>query len=78
MSQLEKLWQRIRNNPKTVRFSELEKILQGEDYSCRQPRKGSSHYIFSKPGQDPLTIPKNGSYVKEKYVRMVIKALAED
>ena len=34
MSKLEKLLQRIKNNPKTVRFEELDKILLNAGYEC--------------------------------------------
>ena len=75
MSQLEKLLQRIHNNPKTVRFEELAKILLKNGYECAQSRRGSSHYTYRKEGKYPITIPKNAPYVKECYVRQVIEAL---
>ena len=78
MSQFEKLIQRIRNNPKAVRFEELEKILLKCGYICNQPRGGSSHYTYRKKGKYPLTIPKKEPYVKETYIRLVIEALEEE
>ncbi len=77
MSQLEKLLERIRNNPKTVTFDELDKILCRNGYEKRQPGGGSSHYTFRKSGKPPLTIPKKSPYVKEEYVKLVIEALGE-
>ena len=56
MSKLEKLLQRIKNNPKTVRFEELDKILLSADYERAQPRGGSSHYTYRKPNAAPITI----------------------
>lgn len=78
MSQIEKLLQRIMNNPKTVKFEELEKILLKNGYSCSQPKGGSSHYTYRKKGRYPLTIPKKNPYVKECYVRLVIEMLEEE
>lgn len=78
MSQLEKLLERIKNNPKTVTFAELDKILLRIGYERRQPGRGSSHYTYRKAGKMPLTIPKKSPYVKEEYVRLVIEALAEN
>ena len=78
MSQLVKLLERIRNNPKTVTFEELDKILCRDGYERRQPGGGSSHYIYRKKGQPPLTIPKKTPYVKEEYVKLVIEALADE
>ncbi|MBR2518163.1 MAG: hypothetical protein IKE46_00020 [Selenomonadaceae bacterium] len=75
MSKLEKLLQRIRNNPKTVRFEELDKILTRQEYERTQPRGGSSHYVYKKPGNRTLTIPRQTPYVNECYVRDVLEAL---
>ena len=77
MSQWEKLLERIRNNPKTVTFEELDKILVRSGYEKRQSGGGSSHYTFRKKGKLPLTIPKKSPYVKEEYVKLVIEALGE-
>ena len=77
MSQWEKLLERIRNNPKTVTFEELDKILVRSGYEKRQPGGGSSHYTFRKKGKLPLTIPTKSPYLKEEYVKLVIEALGE-
>jgi len=58
MSQWEKLLARIHNNPKTVTFGELDAILQRAGYMRRQPRSGSSHYVYTKAGRI-LTVPKH-------------------
>ena len=75
MSKLEKLLQRIKNNPKTVRFEELDKILTNADYECAQPRGGSSHYTYRKPGKNPITVPNHKPYVHEVYVQKIIREL---
>jgi len=41
----EKIFDRIRNNPKAVRFEELKKVLTDVGLAERQPKGGSSHYI---------------------------------
>jgi hypothetical protein len=46
-------------------------------YEKRQPQSGSSHWTFRKKGCMPITIPKHEPYVKEVYVKMVIKVLDE-
>lgn len=78
MSQWEKLLERIRNNPKTVTFEEVDKILCRIGFERRQPGGGSSHYTYRKQGKPPLTIPKKSPYVKEEYIKLVIAALDED
>ena len=75
MSKWEKLLQRIKNNPRTVRFEELDKILRHEDYEPSQPRGGSSHYTYRKAGSKMITIPRQIPYVNECYVRDVLETL---
>lgn len=74
MSKLEKLLQRIRNNPLQVRFVELDKILLNEGFNKRQPGGGSSHYIYTK-GCKRLTVPFRKPYILEAYVKLAIKAI---
>ncbi|UOF90980.1 type II toxin-antitoxin system HicA family toxin [Fodinisporobacter ferrooxydans] len=77
MSQFEKLLQKIKNNPKQVSFEELEKILRRLGFEVRQPRGGSSHYVFLK-GPKQISIPKHGKHVKVIYVEQVIETLKEE
>lgn len=77
MSQLEKLLLRIKNNPKAVRFDELDKILKRLDFEVRQPKGGSSHYIYTK-GNFILCIPKHNPYIKQVYVEKVIEFLEKE
>lgn len=74
MSKLVKLLNRIKNNPKTVRFEELDKILLHYGFSKRQSRKGSSHFVYIK-GSILISIPFKQPYIKVGYVVEVIKAL---
>ncbi|MBQ3442553.1 MAG: type II toxin-antitoxin system HicA family toxin [Selenomonadaceae bacterium] len=75
MSKLEKLLQRIKNHPKTVRFEELDKILTNAGYERAQPRRGSSHYTYRKSDRVPITIPRQIPFVHEVYVHNVIREL---
>ncbi len=70
MAQWEKLLSRIKSLDKNMRFAELSKILQSYGYVVSQPKSGSSHYTFRKPGCNPITIP-NHEPIKFVYVRMV-------
>lgn len=76
MSKSEKLLQRIRNNPKTVTFTDLDKILRDRGFVRRQPRSGSSHYVYVM-GHHQITVPYKRPYVKEFYVKEVLAILAE-
>ena len=75
MSKLEKLLQRIKNNPKTVRFEELDKILINAGYERTQPGSGSSHYSYRKQGRNPITIPHQRPFIHEVYVCKVVREL---
>ena len=77
MSQWEKLLERIHNNPKTVTFNELDRILRRSGFVRRQPRSGSSHYVYTK-GNRILTIPQHSPYVKETYVKEALRVLDEE
>ena len=70
MSQFDKLLERISSLSKNLRFDELRKVLESYGYTMHQPKKGSSHYTFRKPGKMPITIPKHEP-IKKVYVQMV-------
>jgi len=76
MSQLLKLFGRVRNNPKTVKFEELDKLLLAAEFKRRQPRSGSSHYFYSKDGKY-LSVPRKSPYIKETYVEKAIEAIGD-
>lgn len=60
----------ILQNPKNVSFDDLRRLLEGLGFESRQPKGGSSHYIFRKSGLPfhfsvPKAKPVNKTYVKE-------------
>lgn len=70
MSKWEKLLARICSLSKDIRFDELKKVLESYGYEMRNPKGGSSHFVFRKPGCQPITIPKHEP-IKKVYVEMV-------
>ena len=75
MTQSEKLYRKIVNNPKDVSFKTLDKVLRQHGFRCRQPQKGSSHYHYYHPDLvEILTIPYNKP-IKAVYVKKAISAL---
>ena len=70
MSKWEKLIERILSLSKDMRFDELRKVLESFGYEMKQPKSGSSHYIFRKKGCYPITIPKHEP-IKIVYVQLV-------
>ena len=51
------------------RFSEVKKMLQQVGYQL--VRIHGSHHYFSKPGEQPISIPVHQGKVKPYYVRQV-------
>ena len=70
MSQWEKLIEKVLSNNQNLRFEDLEKALVRIGYTKYQPKGGSSHYTFRKPGFPPITIPKHG-HLKRVYIEAV-------
>jgi len=52
-----KLVEAILRNRKAVRFEELDRLLKAFGYEPRQPRRGSSHYVYRKDGVYPIIVP---------------------
>ncbi|MEG6614915.1 toxin HicA [Peptococcaceae bacterium 1198_IL3148] len=76
MSKLQKLYQRIKNNPKAVRFEELDKILRSAGFAKRQPKGGSSHHIYVK-GDKMLSVPYKQPHIKSTYVERAIELIGD-
>ena len=72
MSKKEKALAKIRQNPKHVRFEDLESILLRLGFRKRQD--GTSHAMFIL-GNHIVNIPKRKPFVKPKYVELVLEAL---
>lgn len=76
MSRKEKLLERIRSNPKDVAFDDLDKLLEWAGFVRRAQRSGSSHFIYTKPGCPPLTVPRRNP-LKEAYVKQALAFIDE-
>jgi len=75
VSKLKKLYEQIARSLKDVDFDKLDKLLRRYGFNCRQPQKGSSHYIYYHPALvEILTIPKDRP-VKAVYVKNAIEAI---
>ncbi len=74
MSQWDKLIADILSESPNLRFDDLHKALVKIGYTPNQPRGGSSHYTFRKPGCAPVTLPKQ-SPMKQDYIRIVAEAV---
>jgi predicted RNA binding protein YcfA (HicA-like mRNA interferase family) len=74
MSQTEKLLERFRQNPRNVRFEEMDKLLLALGFEKRQ--KGS-HATYILKGQGRITIPFRKPFILPVYVKEVLNLLDE-
>ena len=72
MTKREKLRERLKNNPNNVRFSDIRKLLEYEDFEL--DRVTGSHHIFIK-GEVILVIPVHNNKVKTVYVKRVLELI---
>lgn len=77
MSQFDKLLEQAANNPKSVRFGDIDKLLRFARYERRQPGTGSSHYTYCKRGKPSLTIPRKKPYIGAVYAKKAIEAVLD-
>ena len=73
---IQKLKARIEQNPKHVRFEDLDKLLRGYGFAVRQPRRGSSPCVY-KRAQWLLTVPYRRPHIREHYVKEALAYIQE-
>lgn len=80
MSRRDKLLEKIRNNPKAVRFEDLDRLLTFFGFERRQRRGGSSHYVyFRRPYVFPVARHKPHIHFKTvKDALSIIDEILED
>ncbi|MCG8401970.1 MAG: hypothetical protein MJA84_10260 [Firmicutes bacterium] len=75
MTKFSKLYLQIINSPQNVKFETLDKLLRQHGFNRRQPKGGSSHYIYYHHElHDVLTIP-YARPVKAIYVKKAIAVI---
>jgi len=74
MTKREKRIRKIFQNPKAVSFKELDQTLKSFRFNVRQPKSGSSHYIYTKKDLQ-ITVPFKRPYIKEVYVKRVLELI---
>ncbi len=74
-----KLRAKIAQNPRNVRFEDLEKLLLSYGFAIRTPSSGSSHHFFQLKTQHgavvQFSIPYHRPHVKPAYVRIALNTL---
>jgi predicted RNA binding protein YcfA (HicA-like mRNA interferase family) len=60
-----------------IRFEETVKVMKEYGYEIKQPKGGSSHYSFVKPGCSRIVIPRHKP-IKKVYVKMIKTVIEEE
>jgi len=74
MSKREKLLEKIRNNPRNVRFDDLDSILIEYGFVRRQSGKGTSHYVY-KLGEQKIVVVWRKPFVHVDAVKDLLNAI---
>lgn len=74
MTKREKRIERMRQNPRAVRFEELDAVLLEAGFERRQ--ESGSHVIYRR-GEYRFSVPKHRPFVNVVYVRQVLLVLDE-
>lgn len=78
MARESKRLEKIRQNPKTVRFAELRRVA--EEFGAEDRKAKGSHVQLAWKDRFPITVPKphrGKSYVNVVYVRKVLARIDE-
>ena len=74
MGKKDKRLKKIRQNPKNVRFEDIDKLLLSLGFEKRQR---GSHVTYVLKGQGRITIPFRKPFILPVYVKEVLKLLDE-
>jgi predicted RNA binding protein YcfA (HicA-like mRNA interferase family) len=74
MTKKQKLLQRLRQNPKNVRFEEIDSLLLALGFEKRQR---GSHVTYIYQQQTRMTIPIRKPFILPVYVKDILKLLDE-
>lgn len=77
MSSWDKLLKRFLELDHDIRFEEIVKVMKEYGYEIKQPKDGSSHCSFVKPGCSRIVIPRHKP-IKKVYVKMIKKVIEEE
>jgi len=76
MGRTDKRRQAIEQNPKQVRFEDLDALLRSSGFERRQRSRGSSHYVYRR-GRWRLTVPAHRPHLRQYIVMEALTALRE-
>ena len=74
MSKTDKRVAELLEFPNTMRFSDVQKVLEAYGYAL--DRVKGSHHIFTKKGATRIDIPVHNKVVKIDYLKIIAKTLS--
>jgi hypothetical protein len=77
MTKRAKRIKKIFENPKCVPFKTLDTVLLEKGFKRRQPKSGSSHYVYYKESKQ-ITVPYKRPFVKEIYVKQILELIGDE
>jgi hypothetical protein len=77
VTQRDKRVRQLFQSTRNVSFKELDSVLKGLGFEVRQPKSGSSHFVYVKGGLQ-MSRPFKRPFVKEIYVKRVLELLGEE
>jgi hypothetical protein len=82
VSTKQKALDKMRENPRHVRFDDIDKVLTWYGFTQRQSGRGTSHYVYvpppaamKLPGVNNLTVPYKRPFVRQVYVKNMLAML---
>ncbi|MHB9093710.1 MAG: hypothetical protein ACYC21_03475 [Eubacteriales bacterium] len=77
MTKIEKRFERILNNPKDIKWTELQTVLSKFGLTCESPGSGSHWSVYDEKSSTVLTVPVHNNRVKAIYVKKLIYLIKE-
>jgi hypothetical protein len=77
VTKIEKRFQRILNNPKDIKWTELQAVLNKFGLVCEPPVSGSHWSVYCKNSDANVTVPVHNNRVKAIYVKKLIALIIE-
>ena len=77
MTKIEKRFQRILNNPKDIKWSELQAVLNKFGLICEPPGSGSHWSVYDEKSDANMTVPVHNNRIKAIYVKKLIALIKE-
>ena len=76
MTRKDKLFQKVKNNPRNVSFEDVRQLLIDVGFVERQPKSGSSHHIYFHPALEQIVVLVKGhGSLPEYQVKDALRAL---